>query len=232
MKPPLCAIARWNSPFGARRGDERGGEIRAGRFAEHRHVAGVAAEGRDVALHPLQRHDGVEHAVVAGDLRLRFRRELGVREEAERAEAVVQRDDDGAFAREAVARVARLGARAAGEAAAVQPDHDGPAVVRRVGRRPDVQIEAVLARRRRGRAFGPPGRALRAARRVLGGRADAGPLRDGLRCAPTIRADGWRRVRYSFEDPDLGARARGAGQRAGVDRHLGRNGGRDARRGR
>ena len=88
-------------------------------------------------------------------------------EEAERAEAVVQRDDDGAFACQAIAGIARLGARAAEEAAAVQPDHDGPAVVGRFGRRPDIQVEAVLARRRCGGRVRAAGPALRAARRVL-----------------------------------------------------------------
>ena len=54
-------------------------------LAEHRHVAGIAAEGVDVLLHPLQRGELIAQSVV-GD--------AGQRHEAERTDAVVARHDD------------------------------------------------------------------------------------------------------------------------------------------
>ena len=63
--------------------------------------AGIAAEPRDVVAHPLQRRDLVEQAVVArGALLGSSPRELGMREEAERPEPVVDGDDDRAQTRE------------------------------------------------------------------------------------------------------------------------------------
>ena len=50
-------------------------------------------------------------------------RQLRMREEAEDAEAVVERDDDDALAGEGLAVVPRLGAGAGLEAAAVDPHH-------------------------------------------------------------------------------------------------------------
>ncbi len=89
--PPLCAIARWNKPFATGDPTSARNHVRAGRLAEDRHVCGVAAEARDVSLHPLQRGDRVEHAVVARHVRARDSAdELGVSEEAECAEAVVR----------------------------------------------------------------------------------------------------------------------------------------------
>src|SRR5262245_15536552 len=133
-----------------------------------------------------------------------------MREEAERAEPIIQRDDDGAFASEAVAGVTRLGARASGEAAAVQPNHDGPAIVGRRGRRPNVQVEAVLAGRWRVRVL--PTAALSAAGRVFRGGPHFRPLRDGLRRTPAVFTDGRRSERDAFEDSNLGVRAGRAGE--------------------
>ena len=71
----------------------------AGRLAGDRDVVRVAAELRDVALHPAQRRLLVHQAVVAGRA-AGPRGERRVREEAERAEPVVDRDDDDAVRRE------------------------------------------------------------------------------------------------------------------------------------
>ena len=64
-----------------------------GRLAGDRHVVRVAAEPGDVALDPAQRRLLVHQPVVAGRA-ARPRGERWMREEAERAEAVVDRDDD------------------------------------------------------------------------------------------------------------------------------------------
>ncbi len=65
---------------------------------------------------------------------------------AERAEPVVDRDDDRALFGELFAVVARLGSGAAGEAGAVNPDHHGQPFRRGTGRGPHVEEQAILAR--------------------------------------------------------------------------------------
>src|SRR6185436_18939456 len=132
-------------------------------------------ERRDVALRPLQRGDRVHHPVVAGACVAGFLREIRVREEPERAEAVVDRDDDRTLGGEVLAVVPGEAAGAAGEAAAVDPQHHGPLVVRiRAG--PDIQIEAVFAASRltrgRGRCRWRPARSL--ATRAAAGAATTG----------------------------------------------------------
>ena len=124
------------------------------RLAEDRHVVRVAAEPRDVALHPPQRRLLVHEAVVARGLIRGLGGQRRVREEAEEAEAVVDRDDDRALldragwgrSRRSRPRPARRrGARPSPGAA--WPSWLGLAVlllrdlaVRRV----DVQVQAVL----------------------------------------------------------------------------------------
>ena len=100
----------------------------AGAFAEDGDVAGIAAELRDVALDPFERGGLIHQAVVAGGVVAVFLGEFGVREEAEDAEAIVHRNDDDAFFGEVRAVLARFGGCAGGEAAAVDPDHDGELV--------------------------------------------------------------------------------------------------------
>src|SRR5262249_58083465 len=102
-----------------RRRHQRADRERSRRLAEDRDVARIAAEGRDVVAHPAQRRDLIEQAVVARGAVSRLARQLGMREEAEDAEPVVERDDDDAFARQRLAVVARLGSGARLEAAAV-----------------------------------------------------------------------------------------------------------------
>ena len=106
----------------------------------------IAAERGDVALHPAQRRDLVEQAVVAGDVPRRLRAQRGMREIAEHAEAIVDRDDDHAALGEARAVVQRLAAGARDERAAVDPDEHRR--LARLGGRPDVERQAVLAHRR------------------------------------------------------------------------------------
>ena len=110
-------------------------------LAEDRHVPGVAAERGDVLAHPFERADLVAQAEVRVDA---ARAQLGVVQEAERAEPVVDRHDDHVAApREPRAVVEEGRARAHHERAAVDPDHHRAAL--RVGRgRPDVEREAVL----------------------------------------------------------------------------------------
>ena len=94
-------------------------------------LAGIAAEGGDVALHPSERRDKIEQAVVAGGAMLRFGGELGMGEKAQRIEPMVERDDDDAARRETRAVIARLGPGADDKPAAVNPDHHRQARRRR-----------------------------------------------------------------------------------------------------
>ena len=122
---------------GAEQGAHRG---RTGRLAEDGDVARVAAEGPNVAGYPLQRGDPVLDGEVAA--------RAGVVEEAERAEPVVERHHGHAALDERTAVPVRHGRRPVEEAAAVDPDHDRLAGLRVQGGRPDVEVEAVLARGR------------------------------------------------------------------------------------
>ena len=66
--------------------------------------------------------------------------------EAQRADAVIDGDEDHAVSRELLAVEFLFRAAAVQERAAVHPEKYGQLIPRlRVGRRPDVQIEAVLA---------------------------------------------------------------------------------------
>ena len=175
------------------RADQHRLERRAGGLADQRHASRIAAERRDVRLHPLERGGQVHHAVVAGRVAAGFLRQLRMRVEPERPEAVVVGDEDDALLRERFAVVAWQRSGAAGERAAVAPDHHGQ--LRRGGRRrgPDVDVEAVFARRRRRRrafaAAAAAATALHAARTERLGLAHAVPLRRGLRRLPAQRAD-------------------------------------------
>ena len=113
---------------------------------EDHHVAGVAAEALDVVVHPLQRHDQIGRAGVAG---VRVLRTIGRQiERAEDVQPVVHADDHDVA--ELAERAAVVGVRlhrgAVREAAAVHPDHDRLLHRRREVLGPDVQILAVLVR--------------------------------------------------------------------------------------
>ena len=113
--------------FGEGRGHQRADGEGAGGFAEDGDVGGVATEGGDVAVDPGDGGGLVQEAVVAGGVVGRFGGEFGMGEEAEDAEAVVHGDDDDVAVGEELAVLAGLGGAAGGEAAAVDPDHDGEA---------------------------------------------------------------------------------------------------------
>ena len=105
--------------------------------------SGSPPKAAPFALHPAQRLDAVEQPPVRARGAVPGR-EVGVTEEAEEPEAVVDRDDDHVAAgRERRALVERAGSGSRAEAATVDPDHDRSAGV--VGaRRPHVEGEALL----------------------------------------------------------------------------------------
>ena len=96
----------------------------AARLPEDHHVVGIAAEGLDVVLHPLQRHHQIGRAGVA---RVRVLRTVGREiQRAEDVQPVVHADhhDVAELAERAAVVGVRLHRRAVGEAAAVHPHHD------------------------------------------------------------------------------------------------------------
>jgi hypothetical protein len=80
-----------------RRGHEDSGIDRAGGLAEDGDVVGIAAEAGDVVVDPVEGEDLIHQAVVAGGVVRGFARELGMSEEAEDVEAVVDGDDEHAM---------------------------------------------------------------------------------------------------------------------------------------
>ena len=129
---------------GVGRGQEGDDAGAAGRLPEDRDVARVATEPGGVGLHPPQGGHLVEEAEVAGG---RATSVLGQVGEAERAEPVVEGDDDDVAVgrhRRPVVPGGRSGAR--DEGAAVEP-HEHRAVAVVAGGRPHVQRQAVLADR-------------------------------------------------------------------------------------
>src|SRR6266576_3683919 len=75
----------------------------------------------------------------------RFFGQLRVRKKPEYAQPVIEADNDDPFLREILAVIARLGARSGLKSAAVKPHHYREAVLGRFCRRPDIQVQAILA---------------------------------------------------------------------------------------
>jgi hypothetical protein len=194
---PLCEIARWNRPFAS--GDEHRDRFAARGFAHDRDTRRVAAEGPDIVFHPAQRRDLVFHALVARRFIRRLRRQLGMGEETEDTEAVIDGDDDDTAPGQVAAVIAGLGARAAEVAAAVDPDDDGE--VLRLRGRPHVQVQAVFAFRIR-----HPLRGLGAGGRIGMRGLHALPRHDRLRRAPAQLADRRRREGHAEERVHPGGR--------------------------
>src|SRR5215471_331272 len=170
----------------------------------------------------------------------RFRGQIGMREEPKNPEAVIVGDENHALLRERLSVVARFGAGATRKPSAITPHDHRQTVVGRFGRRPNVDMEAILAgsgssaRRRsllrllRGligvglrRAFAAsaaeasgPGRAGRA---EVVGRANAVPFGRGLGSAPAQVAHRRRGIRNAFKDANARVLAGNTGNRASID---------------
>src|SRR5882762_9946680 len=109
------------------------------------------------------------------------------------AQSIVRRDDNRAFRCEMHSVVASLGARPGDEAAPIEPNNYRQPLARAFRWRPNVEIEAILARP--GIAENHIGIDLRlhAASSKLGRFSDLGPGLHRLRGPPTQVADGRRR---------------------------------------
>ena len=122
--------------------------------------------------------------------------QLRVCKKAERTESIGNGHNHDAALCELVAPVQRHRCRSVCIAAAVNPDHDGQAFIRCLGRGPDVQIQAVLTRRRR-LLPGHRDTLLHARRCERDRLARAFPGHDRLRFAPAQLANGWGGERHT-----------------------------------
>lgn len=133
VRDALCDRSAEQAPRGGR-GQEQGGRGRARRLAEDRHLGGVATEGADVALHPLQCRDLVAQPAVV--------RDSGEMAEPLETETVVEGDHHHAGCRQLRGVEVGPAGGTVLEPATVDPLHDrqpGPAEVRG----PDVHRQAV-----------------------------------------------------------------------------------------
>ncbi len=189
-------------PFRFRRGHQRQHAARPGGFAKQRNVGGVAAEGVNILLDPLQGGDLVEQREVIQTLaRLFLQCRMG--EKAKMAQSVVDRHHHHVAAGQRQAIVRRQAAGADGKPAAVQPNHHRQRL-RCAGGGPDVEIETVFAE-----AAGIPAAKFAAVVNVLpaGGGKGVGlthamPAGGRLRRAPAQRPHGRRGVRNAAPDMD------------------------------
>ena len=122
---------------GLRRHGEDGGGGSSGVLSEDGHLVGVAAELLDVLLHPLEHHDLVLDAKVAGG------EAVPGGEEAEGPQAVVEGDEDDVVLQQVVGAEEVGGSSAHDESPAVDVDHDGALLLVQL-RGVDVEEEAVL----------------------------------------------------------------------------------------
>ena len=98
----------------------------SGIFLTKTDLVWVPSEDGDVVPHPLERHPLVPESLVAGD------DVVAQGEEAEGAEAVVERDEDDAAVHEVLRAVEVVAAVAAEVAAAVDEHHHRPQLPRQV----------------------------------------------------------------------------------------------------
>ena len=171
----------------------------ARRLAEQGDVAWIAAERFDVGLHPFQRGDLVEDAVIRGGdvFGLGFFVKRWMAEKAQHAEAVVEGDSHYVALGERRS-IVDLHPRCAGlEGAAMQPDHHGQSCAVRVRGRPYVEREAVLAHIGE-RDF--HGGGLRAGPAVCEGGAHPVPGSRRHGSTPAQGSYGWRGVGQALED--------------------------------
>ena len=182
-------------------------------------LSGSPPKAATLRLNPLQRGDKVEKAVGAGRMMFGFGGEFGMGEEAQRIEPMVDGDDDNAARGKTRAVVARLGAGADDEAAAVNPDHHRQArAIAWSGRRPNVQMQAILGGCGAAEVDVVPHDALHGMRAKLMCRPHACPGRSRLRRAPTQSPDRRRGIGDAFVNADAACIRLRNRERAALDR--------------
>lgn len=193
--------------LGGRSRHQREYILAAGAFAENRHVRRVAAEGRNVVVHPLQAGDLVEQTEVAGSVGRRGRRvaQRRMAEPAEYTEPVLQRHHDHSLAAGQMMPQRRI-RETERVAAAMDPHHHRQPLTRGLLggelRSPDIQIQAILAAGAGVAATHREQRQLRARFAMGECGARALPGRKRLRRAPAQVAQ--RRLRKRNTEPRMG----------------------------
>ena len=119
----------------------------ARRLAEQSHVVSIAAKCGNVLLHPLQRRDLIQVAVVAQQSVWTLARESGMGEETEASEPVVEADKDHSAARKLRTIVDGRRTAAVDKPASMNPDHYRQRMTGTVGRRPHVEHQATACSR-------------------------------------------------------------------------------------
>ena len=110
-------------------------------------LSGIAAEFGDIVFHPVERRDDVEHADIAA-VGIFLAAQLRQIEKTERVQPVIDRHQHHIMLfRQHGAVIADIAAGAAGEAAAMAPQHDRALLAVAKARRPDIQAQAILAHR-------------------------------------------------------------------------------------
>ncbi len=212
--------------FGARRTDEIADARRARGIAVDGHPFRIAAEARNVLLHPFEGCGLIHQSVVTGGVAVGLFGEFGMREKAERTEAIVDGHDDDALLREGLAVGRGRCAGAAGVSAGVNPEQHGPFFGGRLRGGPDVEVEAVLAHFGCGATTcAATAGGLHAHGAEFIGFANAVPMRCRLRRAPAQLIHGGRGERQSLENTHIGIRPRYARNHSAVEMHRGIDGG-------
>ena len=187
---------------------ERSGSGRPAGLSGHGDPVRIPAELGDVVLHPLAGLPHIVESVVAGGPAA-LGRQIGMGEESQKSQTVVDGDDDRVLPPGKAGSVAHhLAAAARHHAAAVNPDEYRQLVLRGFRRGPYVQIQAVLlilrGSQKLGNAMHVGGHfrhlhhLLDGCGGILGGPAHAPPAAGILRAAEPQRADGRRGIRDSL----------------------------------
>ena len=194
---------------GQRRGNERFHAAGTGALAQDRDVIRVSAERGDVGMDPLECGDLVQKTIIAGNVVRALLRQEWMDQEPEDPEPIVDSDQDDALFGPGLAVEFGLIAPAAGIGSAVDPHGHRQFLLRFArGRRPDVQVQAVLAEFRvLPVEFTGPGVAgvmfdLHRTRAESIGLPHPFPRNDGLGLLPAQIPDGRGGERDSFIDID------------------------------
>ena len=179
-KAPLCTIARWKSPREPRETRWARTDRPPADWPAIVTLCGSPPNRAMLRLHPAQGGLLIHQPVVAGRAAGR-RRQRGMRQEAEGAEPVVDRDDYDAVRRELGAVVVAGGVLR--EAAAVDPHEHGAGRLLAQRRRGDVEVQAVLVDRARREERSSPAAGSSARTRSRRGRRSSRPEAAGAATA-------------------------------------------------
>src|SRR5262249_4546884 len=109
-RPAALADGALKQSLGQRRSDQRINAPRTRRFADDGHATGIATQGRDALLPPLQSRDMSQHGIIARGVVWRLGGQCGMSEIAEGVETIVDRHQNDPFFRQSRPVVGASGA--------------------------------------------------------------------------------------------------------------------------